>query len=269
MVKDITLGQYFPGNSPIHRLDPRTKLLLALAFIVLTFLVKELVMFVPVILFVGAVVFIARLPLSYLLKSLKPMRFLIILMLLFNLFFVSSGRVLFEWKFIKLTTGGIEQSIFIVLRLLLLVSGTSLLTLTTTPVALTDGLERMLSPLAKIGFPAHDMAMMMTIALRFIPTLLEETERIIKAQTARGADFESGNIIKRARCMIPILVPLFVSSFRRADELAIAMESRCYHGGEGRTKMKVLKYSVNDLIAVLITAALIAGTVVLQGVLFA
>ena len=264
MLNDITLGQYLPVDSPVHRLDPRTKLVLLIMYIVAVFLVNDIWVFGLIIGFMLFMTAMSRVPLSYVFKSLKPMRLLLPFMFLLNLFLIRTGTVLFSWKFITITTGGIRQAVFIVLRLFALVSGASLLTLTTTPVALTEGLERLLSPLKVIKFPAHELAMMMTIALRFIPTLLEEADKIMKAQLSRGADLESGNIFKRAKAMLPILIPLFINSFRRAEELALAMESRCYHGGEGRTKLKVLKFRLADLWAFLIMSALIVTVVLLQ-----
>ena len=269
MFKDITLGQYFPGNSVIHRLDPRTKLAAMIIYIAMVFSVKTMALYAAVAVFLVALLLISRIPVSYVFKAVKPMRWLLVFMFIINMFLIKSGRVIFSWKFITLTVDGIEQAFFIVIRLVLLVCGTSLLTLTTTPISLTDGLERIMSPLARIKFPAHELAMMMMIALRFIPTLLEEAERIMKAQAARGADFESGNIFKRAKNMIPILIPLFISAFRRADELAMAMESRCYTGGEGRTRMKVLKLAPRDLIAFLIAAAMLAGIILAERLVFA
>lgn len=266
MFKDITLGQYFPGDSVVHRLDPRTKLILMIAYIAAVFLVKDMWLFLFTVLYVVGVTLISGVPLSYLVRSLKPLKFILIFMFIINLLVTSTGDVLVEWWIIRITTGGVRQAVFITIRLILLVSGTSLMTLTTTPISLTDGLERLMMPLSRFGFPAHELAMMMTIALRFIPTLLEEADKITKAQTARGADFESGGIIERAKSMVPILVPLFVSAFRRADELAMAMESRCYHGGEGRTRMTVLKYCWRDLWAYVSMALLIGLTLVLQAV---
>lgn len=265
MFKDLTLGQYFPVDSPVHRLDPRTKLVLLIMYIVAVFIAKELWVFGLIIAFMLFMTAMSKVPLSYVLKAIKPMKWLLPLMFLLNLFMVKSGTVIFSWNFICITTGGVRQALFIVLRLVALVTGASLLTLTTTPVSLTEGLEKLLSPLKVVKFPAHELAMMMTIALRFIPTLLEEADKIMKAQLARGADLESGNVLKRAKAMLPILIPLFVNSFRRAEELALAMESRCYHGGEGRTRLKVLKFHWRDLIAFLVMAALIAAVVVLQG----
>ena len=267
MGSKITLGQFVPGNSPVHRLDPRTKILLMLAYIVLVFLVKSLPGFVIPFLFLVAAVRLSRVPISYIWTALKPIRFLVIFMFVINLFLTEGEQVLLSVWRITVTWEGIIQALFIAIRLVLLVSGTSLLTLTTTPIALTDGLEKLLMPLSRLKFPAHELAMMMTIALRFIPTLMEEVERIQKAQMARGADFESGNIIARAKNMIPILVPLFVSAFRRADELAMAMEARCYHGGEGRTRMRELTFERIDGIAALVMILTMAAVILLERVL--
>lgn len=264
MTGNITLGQFVPGDSAVHRLDPRTKILAMIAYIVLVFLVQSMAAFAVPFLFVALALLLSGVPLSYVWSSLKPMRWLIAFMFFINLFFTQGERVLFSWWIVRVTAEGVRQAVFISLRLILLVAGTSLLTLTTSPIALTDGLERLLKPLARIRFPAHELAMMMTIALRFIPTLLEETDRIRKAQMARGADFESGGLIARARAMVPILVPLFVSAFRRADELAMAMESRCYHGGEGRTRMRELRLARRDLYAAGTVALFLAAVPVLQ-----
>ena len=264
MTGNITLGQFVPGDSAVHRLDPRTKILAMIAYIVLVFLVQSMAAFAVPFLFVALALLRSGVPLSYVWSSLKPMRWLIAFMFLINLFFTQGERVLFSWWIVRVTAEGVRQAVFISLRLILLVAGTSLLTLTTSPIALTDGLERLLKPLARLRFPAHELAMMMTIALRFIPTLLEETDRIRKAQMARGADFESGGLIARARAMVPILVPLFVSAFRRADELAMAMESRCYHGGEGRTRMRELRLARRDLYAAGTVALFLAAVPVLQ-----
>ena len=263
-MRDITLGQYFPGNSPIHRLDPRTKLLGMLGSIVVIVLVKKITVFLLPALFVALVTYLARVPLSYLVRSLKPIRFLLVLMFIINLFMVKTGDLIWEWRFIEITEGGVYQAVYITLRLVLLLAGTSLMTLTTTPIALTDALEKLLAPLGKLGFPSHELAMMMTIALRFIPTLIEEADKIMKAQMARGADFESGNVFRRAKSMIPVLVPLFVSAFRRADELAMAMESRCYHGGEGRTRMRVLHFAWRDAAAAAVFLAMTGAIILVQ-----
>ena len=262
---DITLGQFIPGNSCIHRLDPRTKIVLMLVYIVMVFLVKTLVLFPVPLLYVLLSLRLGEISFSYFGKAIKPIRFLLVLMFLLNLFITPGETVLFTWKFVTVTQEGLLQAIYISLRLILLVTGASIMTLTTSPIALTDGLERMLSPLKVFKFPAHELAMMMTIALRFIPTLMEEADKIRKTQMARGADFESGNLIARAKAMIPILIPLFVSAFRRADELAMAMESRCYHGDEGRTKLNQLKLGTNDLVAVLVTAGFFAFILLTQG----
>ena len=264
----MTLGQFLPGDSPVHRLDPRTKILLMVAYIVLVFLVGRLPVFLLPAAFVVGVVLLARVPLRYLGSSVRPIRWLLVFMFIINLFFTQGRTVLVEWWIFRITQESLRQAVFITLRLLLLVMGTSLLTLTTSPIVLTDGLERLLKPLAVFRFPAHELAMMMTIALRFIPLLMEEVERIQKAQMARGADFTSGNLLVRARSMIPILVPLFVSAFRRADELAMAMESRCYHGGEGRTRMRELHLHRRDLVAAAVMAALFAAVILLSRVSF-
>ncbi len=261
---NITLGQYFPGNSSIHRLDPRTKILLMLLYIVLVFLVRDLWLFLLPLAFVGFVTLLAQIPLLYVLRSLKPLQFLLIFMFIINLFLTAGETVLITIWRIRITKEALEQAVFISSRLVLLVGGTSLMTLTTSPISLTAGLELLLKPFSKLGFPSHELAMMMTIALRFIPTLMEEADKIKKAQLARGADFESGNLIARAKSMIPILVPLFVSAFRRADELAMAMESRCYHGGEGRTRMNMLRFKPADAAAAALLCSLGLAIVLLQ-----
>jgi len=264
MTANISLGQYLPGNSVVHRLDPRTKIFLMALYIAIVFVVKSLLVFtLPVVLLVAMFLF-AQVPASYFFSALKPMKWLLVFMFVINLFATKGTTVWLEWKFIHITQEAVEQAVYITLRLVLLVAGTSILTLTTSPIALTDGLEKLMSPLRKLRFPAHELAMMMTIALRFIPTLMEETDRIQKAQMARGADFESGNIFQRAKSMIPVLVPLFVSAFRRADELAMAMESRCYHGGEGRTRMRELHFHWRDLFATLLLTAVLVGIILLE-----
>ena len=266
MLNNITLGQYYPVDSPVHRLDPRVKLILTIVFIVAVFLAKTFVGYALLLVFVYAASRIARVPFRVLLKGLKPLRIILIVTFLLNLFMTPGETVWVSFWIIRITKEGFLQALFYSLRLIFLVMGTSLLTLTTSPVALSDGLEILMSPLKVIHFPAHELAMMMTIALRFIPTLLEETDKIMKAQMARGADFESGNLLKRAKAMVPLLVPLFVSSFRRAGELAMAMESRCYHGGEGRTRLRVLKITRNDFIACGVMALLL-GLIILEGIL--
>ena len=245
-------------DSRVHRLDPRIKLILTIVFIVAVFLAKTFAGYAILLLFVYGASRLANVPFRMLMRSLKPLRLILILTFLLNLFFTTGETVWVEFWVIRITKEGFLQALFYSLRLACLVVGTSLLTLTTSPVSLSDGIEILLTPLKKIHFPAHELAMMMTIALRFIPTLLEETDKIMKAQMARGAYFESGNLISRARAMVPLLVPLFVSAFRRASDLAMAMESRCYHGGEGRTRLRVLKLSRDDGIACAVMALLLA-----------
>lgn len=264
MMKNITLGQYYPVDSWVHRLDPRTKILLTIALIVAVFMVHSLVGYALVLGFVYLVARLAKIPFKMLVKGVKALKFILILTFLLNLFFNNGTTMLIEWGFLKISAEGLNQAIHYSLRLIFLVMGTSLMTLTTSPIALSDGIELLLSPLKKLHFPAHELAMMMSIALRFIPTLMEEADKIMKAQMARGADFESGNLIARAKAMVPLLVPLFVSAFRRAGDLAMAMESRCYHGGENRTRLRVLKITRNDWIAAAAVAALIA-LIVLEG----
>lgn len=265
MLKDITMGQYYPSDSVIHRLDPRTKIILTVMMIVAVFMVHGLVGYALILGFVYLAARLAKIPFKLLVRGLRPLRFILILTFLLNLLFSSGETMLIQWGIIKISMEGLSQAIHYSLRLMFLVVGTSMLTLTTSPVSLADGLEMLLSPLKKIRFPAHELAMMMTIALRFIPTLLEETDKIMKAQMARGADFESGNLLQRAKAMVPLLVPLFVSAFRRAGDLAMAMEARCYHGGENRTRLRVLKVTKNDWMAVLVLCGLI-GLIVLEGI---
>ena len=258
MLKNITMGQYYPVDSFVHRLDPRMKIILTILMIVAVFMVHSLVGYAIVLGFVYLTARMANVPFKMLMKGLKPLRLILILTFVLNLFFNSGETVLFHWSFITLTAEGLSTAVHYTLRLGFLVLGTSLLTLTTSPVTLADGIELLLSPFKRFHFPAHELAMMMTIALRFIPTLLEEADKIMKAQMARGADFESGNLMARAKAMIPLLVPLFVSAFRRADELAMAMEARCYRGGEGRTKMKQLRFSWRDGASACVVAAMFA-----------
>ncbi|MBR3334799.1 MAG: energy-coupling factor transporter transmembrane protein EcfT [Clostridia bacterium] len=264
MLSNITMGQYYPVDSRVHRLDPRIKLILTIVFIVVVFIAKTFIGYAVILTFVYLTSRLANVPFRMLLRGLKPLRLIIILTFLLNLFFTTGETLWVEFWIIRITKEGFMQAAFYSLRLVFLVIGTSLLTLTTSPVSLSDAIELLLTPLKKIHFPAHELAMMMTIALRFIPTLLEETDKIMKAQMARGADFESGNLISRAKAMVPLLVPLFVSAFRRAGDLAMAMESRCYHGGEGRTRLRVLKITKNDWIAcgamgVLLTLIILEG----------
>jgi len=260
-LSNITLGQYYPADSAVHKLDPRVKIVLLIAVIVAIFLAHNLLSFVPVIVFLALSSRLSRVPLKLMLKGLKPLRFILILTFILNLFFLQGETVLLDLGFAAIKKESLLTAVHYSLRLVLLVLASSLLTLTTAPVTLTDGLERLLSPLRAVHFPAHELAMMMTIALRFIPTLLEEADKIMKAQTARGADFESGNLIARAKAMVPLLVPLFVSAFRRAGDLAMAMEARCYHGGEGRTRLRVLKCERRDYYACAAVALLIACVV--------
>lgn len=248
MIRDITLGQYYPEQSVIHRLDARTKILGTLQYIIEVFLVNSFAGFGLVILALGILIGISRVPVRFIFKGLKAVAFIILLTFVLNLF-MFDGTVLWHWKFLTITYEGLYRSCFMALRLILLIIGTSMLTLTTKPMELTDGLEKLLKPFNRLGLPSHEIALMMSIALRFIPTLLEETDKIMKAQQARGADFESGSLIQRVKNMIPILIPLFVGSFRIAQDLALAMEARCYHGGVGRTRMKEIVFSRRDGVA--------------------
>ncbi len=247
MIRDINLGQYYPAESAIHQMDPRFKIVSTFLYIVSLFVVGNLPAYIPVIVFLIVIIQISKVPVGFVLRGLKPIFFIILFTVSINLFF-TAGEVIWKFGFLSLTKQGIEQAIFLGMRLILLIMGTSMMTFTTSPIELTDGLEDLFNPLKKIGFPAHEIAMMMTIALRFIPTLLEETDKIMKAQMARGTDFESGSLVQRAKNLVPILVPLFISAFRRADDLAMAMESRCYRGGEGRVRMKELRYGKFDII---------------------
>ncbi len=260
-MRDITLGQFVAGNSVIHRLDPRTKIAMMILYIVMTFLVKHIYFLSIPFLYLVLELVLSGISLRYILNSLKPIRLLLVLMFILNLFFTNGEHVWLDLGFWKLTGEAVLQSCFLAIRIVLLVAGASMLTLTTSPIALTDGIEKLLTPLKVFHFPAHELAMMMTIALRFVPTLMDESDKIRSAQLSRGADFESGNLLKRVKSMIPILIPLFVSSFRKADELAIAMESRCYHGGEGRTRMHQLRFRKEDLFAILITLLFVAALV--------
>lgn len=262
MLKDITIGQFFPGDSLIHRLDPRFKIIITLIFIVMLFIGDSVWCLVLGAVFTVMAVLMSKIPVKMFAKSIKPLLPFLLITALLNLFFVSSGEVCWQWKFIKITTGGINISLFMIVRIVLLISGSSLLTYTTSPITLTDAIERLLSPLKKLKFPVHELAMMMSIALRFIPTLIEETDRIMAAQKARGAELDSGKLMARVKNMISIMIPLFVSAFRRADELASAMECRCYNGGEGRTRLRQLKAAPRDFAA-------LAVTVIFLGVIIA
>ena len=261
MIKDITIGQYFPGNSVLHRMDARVKILLTAVFIVMLFMAKSIQALSVGIVFTVVTVIISRIPLKMMGKSLKPIIPIVVFTAVLNLFFIRTGDVLWKWKIIKLTSDGVDTSVFMVIRIICLICGSSLLTYTTSPIELTDAIEKLLGPLKKIKVPVHELAMMMTIALRFIPTLIEETDKIINAQKARGADMETGGLIQKTKALIPILIPLFVASFRHAEELALAMECRCYHGGEGRTRMKQLKLSLLDLWGSLYCMVFLAGVI--------
>ena len=261
MIRDITLGQYYPEQSVVHRLDARTKILGTLLYIIELFLVNSFAGFGLVILALGVLIGISKVPVRFIFRGLKAVVFIILLTFLLNLF-MFDGTVLWHWKFLTITYEGLYRSCFMALRLILLIIGTSMLTLTTKPMELTDGLEKLLKPFNRFGLPSHEIALMMSIALRFIPTLLEETDKIMKAQQARGADFESGNLIQRVKNMIPILIPLFVGSFRIAQDLALAMEARCYHGGVGRTRMKEIVFSRRDGVAGVLLAVFLGIVIV-------
>ena len=264
MLKDITLGQYFPGQSVIHRLDPRTKLTMLVVYIVALFLAEGWVSYGLVFVFLAVVIRLSTIPLKSILRGMKPLVMILIFTGVLNLFFTQDGEVLVKFWVLTVTSGGLSRALMMMARILMLISGTFLLTYTTSPIALTDGLEALMNPLKKVGVPVHELSMMMCIALRFIPTLIEETDKIMSAQKARGADFESGSLTDRAKALIPILVPLFISAFRRADELATALECRCYQGGEGRTKMKQLHYHREDFLSYCAGAVLLAAVIVLK-----
>ena len=265
MLRDITIGQHFPGNSLVHRFDPRLKLVLTIAYIVLLFAASNPLGLTLSILFLAVMYKVAKIPGKMILKSLKPILPIVIFTAVLNLFFVSGeGEPLVHIWFLTIYAEGVRYAVLMAVRVMALIAGTSLLTYTTSPIVLTDAIEQLLKPLGKLHFPVHELAMMMTIALRFIPTLLEETDKIQKAQMARGADFESGNIIQRVKNMVPLLVPLFISAFRRANDLARAMEARCYHGGEGRTQMKPLAYEKRDYLAYLVVAGYLALSIVFR-----
>ena len=262
-LKDITLGQYFPGNSLLHRFDPRSKIIFTVLFIAAIFLCKGLVSYGITLLILLMMIGISKVQPRVFLKGMKPVVFIVVCTAILNLFY-TSGTVLWSWGILKITEEGIWKAGFMVLRILMLIACTLLLTYTTSPILLTDGLEKLLRPLKKLHFPVHELSMMMSIALRFIPTLIQETDKIMSAQKARGADFDSGNLIQKAKALIPILIPLFISSFRRAEELAIAMECRCYHGDEGRTSLRQLRYAGRDYGLIVFSIALCAGIVVLR-----
>lgn len=263
MLKDITLGQYFPGNTFVHRLDPRTKLLVTILYIVALFSAKSVYAYAALVLTLIIAVRVSKVGLKALFKGLKPVLFIIAFTAILNLFYTPGTELVHFWIF-RITREGIITAVTMMARITLLIMGTFLLTYTTSPIHLTDGLESLLNPLKKVKVPVHELAMMMSIALRFIPTLIEETDKIMSAQKARGADFETGGIFQRAKALIPLLVPLFVSAFRRADELATAMECRCYHGGEGRTKLHVLRFAAKDYAVLLCYLVLTVGIIVLN-----
>lgn len=245
MLRDITLGQYYQADSPLHKMDPRVKLIGTILYIVTLFLYRNLTIYLVAFLFLAMVVKVSKVPLSYIIRGLKPIVILLLITAIFNMFLTKGEPIVSFWKF-QLTWEGIVNAFYLCVRLIFLIIGSSLMTLTTTPNQLTDGMESLLGPLKKIKVPVHEISMMMSIALRFIPVLMEETDKIMKAQMARGAEFDSGNLIKKVKALVPLLVPLFISAFRRANDLAMAMEARCYQGGEGRTKMKPLKYKTVD-----------------------
>ena len=261
MLKDVTLGQFFPGDTIVHRLDARTKLILVIVYIVALFQAVGWGSYAAVTLATAACMYLSHISVDNIFKGLKPMLFIIVLTAALNIFYTQGTPILPGWI---ITWEGIARAVQMILRIVLLITGTFLLTYTTSPIALTDGLEILMNPLKKIKVPVHEMTMMMSMALRFIPTLIEETDKIMSAQKARGADFETGSLIDRAKALLPVMVPLFVSAFRRADELAVAMESRCYHGGEGRTRMKQLKMAGRDYAALAVGAAFLAAMIVMK-----
>ncbi len=266
MLKDVTLGQFFPGDTVVHRLDPRTKLILVIVYIVALFAAKTYAAYALVMIVLIVCVSLSQIRFTTIMKGVKPILIVILITGILNLFFTQGEHVIFRlWK-LTMTWEGVRTAALMILRLIMLINGTFLLTYTTSPIALTDGLELLLSPLKKLRFPVHELAMMMSIALRFIPTLIEETDKIMSAQKARGADFDTGGIVQRAKAMLPLLVPLFVSAFRRADELSVAMESRCYHGGEGRTRMKKLTFARRDFSALILGAVFLAAVFALNRV---
>ena len=264
MLKDITLGQYFPGDTVAHRLDPRTKILLVVLYITALFCAKGVVTYAIMAAVLAVCVRISKVGLRSLVRGLKPVLFIIVFTGLLNLLFTPGDHYLVEWGFLRISDTGVRNAVFMVIRIMLLMMGTFLLTYTTSPIRLTDALEQLMGGLKRFHVPVHELSMMMSIALRFIPTLIEETDKIMSAQKARGADFESGGLVQKAKALVPILVPLFISAFRRADELATAMECRCYHGGEGRTKLQVLRYERRDYAALILGAAVCALVIVLR-----
>ena len=264
MLKDITLGQYFPGTTLVHRLDPRSKLLAVALYIVALFTARSVLTYAIMAAVLIVSIAVSKVKLKALTRGLKPVYIIIVFTALMNLFFNTGTPIADVWLLRSITWEGLERAVFMVLRIVMLIMGTFLVTYTTSPISLTDGLETLLAPLKKLRLPVHELAMMMSIALRFIPTLIEETDKIMSAQKARGADFESGNLLQRAKALVPILVPLFISAFRRADELATAMECRCYNGGEGRTKLHVLRFAGRDWLVMVGFAMLCAAVIALR-----
>ncbi len=263
MIRDITIGQYYPSNSKLHRLDPRVKIVCTLLYLISLFLFDNIWGYLVATAFLVFVIRTSKVPFKFIVRGLKPIIMLLMITVVFNLFLNNQGKILVQFWVLKITTMGLKTAVFMAIRLIYLILGSSLMTFTTTPNALTDGIESLLKPLEKVKVPVHEIAMMMSIALRFIPILLEETDKIMKAQIARGADLESGNILQKAKAMVPILVPLFVSAFRRANDLAMAMEARCYRGGDGRTKMKPLVYKKQDFVAYAVTIVYVIASVII------
>jgi energy-coupling factor transport system permease protein len=264
MLKDITLGQYFPGDTILHRLDPRTKIIMTVVYITVLFIASSWISYGLVFIFLVFIVTLSKIKLKAILSGLKPLVFIMLLTGILNIFYQKGETLLLDWWIFHIYLEGIVKAFFMITRIFLLITGTLLLTYTTAPIRLTDGLESLMNPLKRIKVPVHELSMMMSIALRFIPTLIEETDKIMSAQKARGADFETGGLMKKAKSLLPLLIPLFVSAFRRADELSVAMESRCYHGGEGRTKLKQLKMRRLDWVTFLIGAILTAAVITLD-----
>lgn len=262
MIRDMTIGQYYNVDSLIHRLDPRVKIVITFVYVVTLFFARNPVLYGLAFLTLAAYIALSKVPLKFIFKGLKALGFIILFTVILNLFTVSGANVLFQWKFIKITDSGLVSAVYLGLRLVFMIIGSSMMTYTTTPNALTDGLEKMLGWMKKLHVPVHEFAMIMAIAMRFIPVLVEELDKIMKAQTARGVDFNEGNVFIRLKKLMPILVPLFVSAIRRSDELALAMDARCYHGGEGRTKMKPLQYKRMDVFAYILVIFYLVGTIV-------
>jgi energy-coupling factor transport system permease protein len=263
VLKDITLGQYFPGNTVVHKLDPRTKLILMVVYISALFMARGFTAYIFMFAVLAICLTLSKIRPRAVLRGLRPVFIIIIVTVILNIFFIRGETILFQYRAIVIAREGVLTAVFMAARLMMLIISTFLLTYTTSPITLTDGLERMLGPLKKIRLPIHEFSMMMSIALRMIPTLIEETDKIMSAQKSRGADFETGGLIKRAKAILPLIIPLFISAFRRADELATAMESRCYHGGEGRTKMKILSFAGRDFFAMLFGAGIITAVIFL------